>query len=705
MNEFPSVRRRILGSGRGLGSLLMVAFFAVTPLCSATAEEGGPAPVESSPDPQAAETGPAAPEAAGSPAAESQPAESAPQPAETQAVPKPAGIEGESRAPEASAPRPAAPGPEVKGPVSTAVVINLIRLLVQEGVLSQAKAAALIRQAQDEAAAAARAQAAGVAPAAGAPENMAPTGTAAPPAESAAAAQTGESTAAAAGAEAAAPAAGAAPEGASAASELPKPPPPPVHVQYVPEIVKREIEEQVKDKVMAQAKAENWAAPNALPEWTKRIKINGDFRLRYEWDLFDKRNSNLFPDFQALNSGKPFDLQDKADHPIPLLNTTDDRERLRIRARLGLTADITDDVSVGLRLATGNTTNPVSTNQTLGSTLANDNFALDRAYIRYQPTPWLTLFGGRFENPWFYTDLVWDPDLNFDGVAAQYAPHPNGKVSPFVTVGAFSVENTLFNFPAGGIGEDLHKVGSRDKWLYGAQAGVSVQPRPEYGFKAGVAYYYYENVQGMVSSPCFANTADIPCDTDNTRPQFIQFGNTLYAIRNLTTLPDHEFQYYGLASPFRELNATFQFDFAKYDPLHIVFDADFVTNLAFDKNSIAAKFPVNNLAGTLTGGPGPWEGGGNGYQASLTVGHPHIVNLWDWNVYAAYKYIESDAVLDAFTDSDFHLGGTNAKGYIFGGSLGIGHNIDLTARGLSASEVSGFPYTVDVIQLDLNARF
>src|SRR4051812_9191274 len=43
-------------------------------------------------------------------------------------------------------------------PQSTSVVINLIRLLVQEGVLTQDKANLLIRQAEDEAASAARGQ-------------------------------------------------------------------------------------------------------------------------------------------------------------------------------------------------------------------------------------------------------------------------------------------------------------------------------------------------------------------------------------------------------------------------------------------------------------------------------------------------------------------------------------------------------------------
>ena len=65
----------------------------------------------------------------------------------------------------------------------------------------------------------------------------------------------------------------------------------------------------------------------------------------------------------------------------------------------------------------------------------------------------------------------------------------------------------------------------------------------------------------------------------------------------------------------------------------------------------------------------------------------------------------SDAVLDAFTDSDFHLGGTNAKGYFVGGGLSIAKDVDLSARWLSAREVTGAPYSVDVIQVDLNGRF
>jgi hypothetical protein len=70
-----------------------------------------------------------------------------------------------------------------------------------------------------------------------------------------------------------------------------------------------------------------------------------------------------------------------------------------------------------------------------------------------------------------------------------------------------------------------------------------------------------------------------------------------------------------------------------------------------------------------------------------------------------YKYLEADAVVDGFTDSDFHLGGTNAKGWIVGGDMGLAKNVWITTRWLTANEISGIPLSIDVFQLNLNAKF
>lgn len=548
-------------------------------------------------------------------------------------------------------------------------VVNLIRLLVEQGILTQDKANALIRQAEDEAAATARAQ--GIA---GVPS----------------------------------PSVASAPSEPQTPSALPTAPPAAasasVRVPYIPEIVRRQIRDEVKQEVLQEAKNENWAAPNAVPEWTKRLQFFGDFRLRYEWDLFDNRNSAFFPNFLALNAGQPFDLNNAAGTPPPLLNTTEGRQRSRLRFRLGVNAELFEGLTAGLRLATGDLVTVTSENQTLGSTFNKYNILLDNAFLNYRPNSSLAFWVGRFNNPWFSTDLVWWPDLDFDGVMAQFNHQLFRGVSVFSTAGAFPIQNTVFNFPD----NSSDKQNSRDKWLYGAQAGLDWQPSRNYDVKLGAAYYYFDRVEGQLSSACTVFSAADPCNTDISRPGYQQGGNTLFAIRDLVSVATNPpaFQYYGLSTSFRELNITGRVDIANFAPIHVVLDGDYVTNLAFNAAKVAATNPVNNRGPSPNGTTvGPYQGGNMGFQARLTFGYPAVSERWQWNLFGAYKRVESDAVVDAFNDPDFHLGGTNAKGYIFGGTVGLGHNLNLLARWLSSSEVTGSPYSVDVVQVDLNAKF
>jgi hypothetical protein len=94
-----------------------------------------------------------------------------------------------------------------------------------------------------------------------------------------------------------------------------------------------------------------------------------------------------------------------------------------------------------------------------------------------------------------------------------------------------------------------------------------------------------------------------------------------------------------------------------------------------------------------------------GYQLKVTVGWPSTLLRGNWQTFLAYRYLERDAVLDAFTDSDFHLGGTNAKGWLLGGAYGLTDNTYLSMRYMSADEISGPPLGIDVLQVDLNAKF
>lgn len=436
-----------------------------------------------------------------------------------------------------------------------------------------------------------------------------------------------------------------------------------VRVQYVPEHVKNEMRNEIEKEVMAKL---NYKAGErlGLPEWIDRFEWTGDMRLRYERDSFS--SSNALPlYFQAYESRN-----------ANISNTTEDRNRLRVRARLGANVKVNDWLTSGIRITTGNATDPVSPNQTLESVDSKFSFALDRAFLKAQVLPSLSVSGGRMANPFFSTDLVWDPDLAFDGVAANFTPKFSDNWSAFATAGAFPIDEIQSS--------DTNKA--KSKWLFAGQAGIEWKTR-QTNTKFGVALYDYQNVEGT-ANPLGNSTLYVA-----SAPAFRQKGNSTFSIDQANGTFCGAGGPCGLASKFRELNLTAQVDLAAFNPVHVILSGDYVRNLGFNQSKIQAR----------TGNT--YDKENQGYQVKLTVGMPEVVKAHDWQVFGAYKRLEADAVLDAFTDSDFHLGGTDAKGWILGGSYGLDKNTWLTGRWFSADEISGLPLSIDVLMLDLNAKF
>jgi hypothetical protein len=574
--------------------------------------------------------------------------------------------------------------------LSPNATVNLINLLVKQGVLSDEQAAALVKQADDEAYVARQA----VSTATSRADDATKTATTA----------------------------------ANAVS-----PPGTKRVTYVPEIVKQQLREDLKKEVMEKAQKEGWASPGLYPEWAQRIRFYGDVRMRYEADFFPKGNDpTRAVNFNAINTGSPYDTGQANLYPWPTYDVDQDRNRARLRARLGLDADLFNGFSAGLRIGTGDSNAPISFNSTLGGSGGNfSKYAiwLDRAFIKYNAWNDLTLQAGRFDNPFFSsTDLVYHRDLGFDGFAAQARYEVWPGIAPFVVGGAFPIYNTDLNVGSSldwtTLNPSFGKAPSHDKWMFGGQVGANIRIAPDIDLTFAGAYYDFTNVQGRMSSACLVATTQDFCDTDLTRPSFAQRGNTYIPLRNILFNTNFNlgpagtqalYQYFGLASDFRDVVVSAKLDLAHFDPIHIVLDGEYVRNVAWNRDDIAAKvltysdssIPLGPTAACVnaTSCPQIYTGGNQGFMGRMTVGHPKLQQLWDWSAFVGYKYLESDAVIDAFTDSDFGLGGTNLKGYFVGGNLGLGPNTWLTARWMSANQVAGAPYAVDVFQLDLNAKF
>ncbi|MBK8477520.1 MAG: putative porin [Opitutaceae bacterium] len=483
-----------------------------------------------------------------------------------------------------------------------------------------------------------------------------------------------------------------------------------VRVTYVPEVVKEQLREEIRQQVMAQAYEEKWAAPRAYPDWLSRFKFSADVRGRYEGIYYPTGNDiqGSPANFNSVNTGSPFDLSNVATY-LPLYNVDQDRQRMRLRVRLGVAGDLGDGFTAGLRLATGDSNSPVSPNQSLTGQFSKYSIWLDRGFLRYErglgEGGTLAMFVGRFDNPFFATDLIWDDDLGLDGGAIK-ASKRFGRFSPFVTAGIFPIYNTDLNFAS----NRPDKFASTDKWLYGAQLGTSVQIAKDFKFTLAGALYQFGGVEGRLSTPYTPLTSSDAGDTDATRPSFAQKGNTYMPLRlidNSTALNNYgansQYQYFGLATPFREVAVTAKLDYDHFQPFQLSLMGEYVRNTEFDAAAIGGK-AVNNFVDSKHVAE-TFYGGDTGWMVALKFGQLALQKRWDWNMTVGYRRLESDAVIDGFADSDFGGGGTNLKGYTLGANVALSPRVWFGLRWLSAEQVSGSTFKNDTLQFDLNGKF
>ena len=343
--------------------------------------------------------------------------------------------------------------------------------------------------------------------------------------------------------------------------------------------------------------------------WFERISLNADLRLRHE------------SQFRETSTGD-----------VP------DRQRQRIRFRIGGKMHVLKNLDIGFRLVTGATdiftggSDPTSSNQTLGNTFETKGFQLDRAYAAYQYGPGKFL-GGKFENPFYTTQVIWDSDVSVEGLAQQFKFKTTDNTKVFVTLGQFFIEE----LPAD----------EQDTYLLALQAGVEQKMGDSVKAKLAIAYYDYGNIRGRTLTHATS-------------------GNTL-----------------GLG--------TEQND---YDILDILVEVSFDWGVPV---KLLAQY-VNNLDVA------------SGNQQNTATYFGFIVGekprqLGDWRVRYSYRVVEADAVVDAFSHSDFHGGGTNSKGSEMGVDIGLAQGVALNFTYYHTEVESGLKDDRQRFQADLVIKF
>ena len=334
--------------------------------------------------------------------------------------------------------------------------------------------------------------------------------------------------------------------------------------------------EKQLDDMVAKAIDERAAEMGSAPSWLQDMEFFGDFRYRHE---------------QINDTGESSSISGQQ------------RDRNRIRARIGLKATINDEFDTIFRLASGSSDTPTSTNQTLGDS-ASDSFSskevwLDWAYFDYHPDSvgGLNVYGGKMKQPFYRVgknQLVWDSDVSPEGVVGSYTFD-------------LGVSNTA-TINAGGLWM-RERSGDADSSFWGLQGLVKHDLGEGRHVLGGVSYYDMGNIE------------------DHTLAGVSLNGNT------------------------SDGTGAYKFDYNLIEGF-----AEYGFPICEMPSAVFANY-IENTAAT--------SGNNNAFFIGCRLNK--IGNkVGSWQLGYSYREVDPDAVFAGLTNSDIWSGGTGGKGHQLG---------------------------------------
>jgi hypothetical protein len=134
-------------------------------------------------------------------------------------------------------------------------------------------------------------------------------------------------------------------------------------------------------------------------DWVKELKLSGDLRIRNQWD---ERTPMIL-------SNPKLGAQDVN---IP-------RDRWRFRLRLNADFKLEGNFFGGVQLSTDDNRASDTKNATYTGGYDNYSIYISRAFMGWNPTPGLTFIAGKQPNPFYTTDLVYDPEIDPSGAVER----------------------------------------------------------------------------------------------------------------------------------------------------------------------------------------------------------------------------------------------------------------------------------------------
>lgn len=391
----------------------------------------------------------------------------------------------------------------------------------------------------------------------------------------------------------------------------------------------KQAREEDKQKAAAEESRRD-AITAKLPKWLDMITLFGDVRTREEG--FYENN------FHARN-------------------------RFRLRARVGLTANVTDEVAATVRLTSGDPNDPISTNQTFSNTFTRKPINLDWAYLTLKPGKtfglepgWVTVYAGKFGvNTYRTSELVWDDDVSPEGATETFNLWERKT-------------GFLRGFRLSGVQWVLDELGAdRDPWIGGGQAVADTALGSVANWTVAFADYNYINLN-QVALNKFNQFNDPPTNSKANS----NFNSVLAGENSNSLVTDAKGKITGYKSGFNVVNGASELNFP--DPVGLGIPVGVFGDLAY--NTQADGHNVGFYTGVGIG------------KAGKDWYHNGLKNQGDWGASYTYLWVEKNAVPSILTYSDVTYnnkgatqgGGTNIAGHILRLDYELFNNFQLTAK-------------------------
>lgn len=402
-------------------------------------------------------------------------------------------------------------------------------------------------------------------------------------------------------------------------------------------------QEEIKQTAVEAAKSEAQSILSSIPKWVEKMNFHGDLRLRHDTQWRDTGDDDY------------------------------DRNRERFRLRFGFDVKPTETTKVGVRLASGSGYQN-TTNQSFDEHSRGKDIFIDRAYASWKATDFLKITGGKHKNPLFKSSLVWDSDVNPEGLSESFKFDITDRTCFFLNFGQWFIEEFST---------------TSDPTLFVYQIGSKIKASDKVKVTVAATYYDFMNLDEYRWGAGVLNDKEKFLGYNNKHGQQMIFDSRGKLI--------NEFGCLEFAAKVK-IKDVLPVPLSLFGTCISNSDAD-IDDLIDDGVDPGDSDPLDLMA---YGG----DDRDTGWQVGLSLGNKK--KKGDWYLKYFYQVLEDYAFPAVFVDSDFHGGGTNNQGHCIQGRYLFTDNIQARATAFLTErddESKDGQKDEDRIQLDMIFAF